>query len=380
MPVANSITLQQNQKANVMKRLIITLFIAIAAWQSACAMSYEKAREEALYLTDKMAYELNLNDQQYNDAYEINLDYFLSLNTERDLYEDYLSYRLSDFRHILFDWQYNLLMAADYFIRPVYWRSGGWYFSIYNYYNHGYYYYSYPTVYYSYRGGHGRLIHHHGFYADRRPVWNGGMRGHQPIGGRPNMNGRGSVTRERNGRISGNGYHVDLRGRNNERYDRGNSFGNSSTRNPRNNFSRRGGDENMTHGNSENMNPSNRNGWTGRNGHNSDRTSGNYGGGSRNYDSNSSYGGSMRGGTNGNFGESRGSGTNGSFGGSRGSGMSRGGYGGSRSSSMSGSFGGSRSSGMSGSFGGSRSSGMSRGGYGGSRGSNGGGGISRGRR
>ena len=70
-------------------------------------MSYEQARQEALYLTDKMAYELNLNDQQYNDAYEINLDYLLSLNAESDLYEDYLSYRLSDLRHILYDWQYN---------------------------------------------------------------------------------------------------------------------------------------------------------------------------------------------------------------------------------------------------------------------------------
>ena len=35
-----------------------------AAWLGTYAMSYERAREEALYLTDKMAYELNLNDQQ----------------------------------------------------------------------------------------------------------------------------------------------------------------------------------------------------------------------------------------------------------------------------------------------------------------------------
>ena len=53
-----------------MKRYIITLIMAIATWQVANAMSYEQARQEALYLTDKMAYELNLNDQQYNDAYE----------------------------------------------------------------------------------------------------------------------------------------------------------------------------------------------------------------------------------------------------------------------------------------------------------------------
>ena len=59
-----------------MKRYIIILITTIFGWQATNAMSYEQARQEALYLTDKMAYELNLNDQQYNDAYEINLDYF----------------------------------------------------------------------------------------------------------------------------------------------------------------------------------------------------------------------------------------------------------------------------------------------------------------
>ncbi len=198
-----------------------------ATWQAAFAMSYERAREEALYLTDKMAYELNLNDQQYNDAYEINLDYFLSLDSEADLYADYLSYRLSDLRHILYDWQYNLMLAADYFIRPVYWRSGGWHFPIYGHYSVGHFYYSYPTVYYSYRGGHGRIHYHSGFYASRRPVWNGGLRGHHPTGGRGRI-GNTAIQRHNGGR---NGYHIEFNRHNNGRSDRGNSFGNSSTRN-----------------------------------------------------------------------------------------------------------------------------------------------------
>ena len=210
-----------------MKRFIISLFMIFATWQAAFAMSYERAREEALYLTDKMAYELNLNDQQYNDAYEINLDYFLSLDSEADLYADYLSYRLSDLRHILYDWQYNLMLAADYFIRPVYWRSGGWYFPIYGHYSVGHYYYSYPNVYYSYRGGHGRIHYHSGFYASRRPVWNGGLRGHHPTGGRGRI-GNTSIQRHDGGR---NGYHIEFNRNNNGRSDRGNSFGNSSTRN-----------------------------------------------------------------------------------------------------------------------------------------------------
>ena len=221
-----------------MKRFIISLFLIFATWQAAFAMSYERAREEALYLTDKMAYELNLNDQQYNDAYEINLDYFLSLDSEADLYADYLSYRLSDLRHILYDWQYNLMLAADYFIRPVYWRAGGWYFPIYAHYTVGHFYYSYPTVYYNYRGGHGRIHYHNGFYASRRPVWNGGFRSHQPIGGRGRI-GHSTVIRNGRDRIGRNGHQYDSSRRGYERSDRGNSFGNSSSRNSRNDYSGR---------------------------------------------------------------------------------------------------------------------------------------------
>ncbi len=157
--------------------MIITLAMSAVALLGANAMSYERAREEALYLTDKMAYELNLNDQQYNDAYEINLDYLLSLADERDLYGSYLEYRLNDLRQILYDWQYDLMLAADYFVRPVIWRATGWFFPIYSYYRYGWYYYDRPAVFWNYRGGHGRIHFHGGYYANRRPVWHGGMRG-----------------------------------------------------------------------------------------------------------------------------------------------------------------------------------------------------------
>ena len=358
-----------------MKKYIFTLIMAIAAWQSANAMSYEQARQEALYLTDKMAYELNLNDQQYNDAYEINLDYFLSLNTESDLYEDYLSYRLSDLRHILYDWQYNLMIAADYFIRPVYWRSSGWYFSIYNHYNHGYFYYSYPTVYYSYRGGHGRLHHHYGFYVDRRPAWNGGLRGNQPIGGRPGRDGRGYVTHDRNGRVHGNGYHFDLSRRGNDRTDRGNSFSNSSSRNQRNDYSRRGDGNLSPRGNNGSMSPRTGEGMSRREGYNSGRTNENYNS-SRNSDDKRNYGGSRSSDVNRNYGGSRNSSM--SRGGFSGSGASRGGFSGS-SASRGGGYSGSRGGGYSGSRGGGYS-GSRGGGYSGSRGGGGGGSVSRGRR
>ena len=119
-----------------MKKLVLSLMM-MAAWMGASAMSFERAQAEALYLTDKMAYELNLNEQQYNDAYEINLDYFLRIDSPSDLYGNYYTYRLYDLRCILHDWQYSLLTAADYFLRPILWRAGGWYFPIYSYYNRG---------------------------------------------------------------------------------------------------------------------------------------------------------------------------------------------------------------------------------------------------
>ena len=41
---------------------------------SANAMSYNAAKNEALFLSDKMAYELNLTAAQYEAVYEINLN------------------------------------------------------------------------------------------------------------------------------------------------------------------------------------------------------------------------------------------------------------------------------------------------------------------
>lgn len=160
-----------------MKRYILSLVMICSSIVGANAMDYETARKEALYLTDKMAYELNLNDQQYEDAYEINLDYLLSVRTAEDVTGAYLDYRLTDFRHILYDWQWNLFYAADYFLRPLAWHRGGWFFPIYSIYDRGYFFFHHPHVYLSYRGGHGHMHFHDGFYVHRRPMWEGGMRG-----------------------------------------------------------------------------------------------------------------------------------------------------------------------------------------------------------
>ena len=112
---------------------------------TAGAMSYSQAREQALFLTDKMAYELNLTDDQYEAAYEINLDYLLSVNSYDELYGDYWRWRNLDFSYVLLDWQYRMFCDAAYFYRPLYFHSGCWHFAIY---------FHRPTVYVSYRGGH----------------------------------------------------------------------------------------------------------------------------------------------------------------------------------------------------------------------------------
>ena len=144
---------------------------------AANAMSYEQAREQALFLTDKMAYELNLTEEQYDAAYEINLDYLMSVNTPDDLYEDYWRQRNLDLSYILLDWQYQAFCAATYFYRPLYWASGVWHFAIYSRYPHRHYlYFGRPNIYITYRGGHS--WHHNGGHS-----WYKGCTFHHGNGG-----------------------------------------------------------------------------------------------------------------------------------------------------------------------------------------------------
>ncbi len=144
-----------------MKKLLVALTALFAVTVSANAMGYEQARQQALFLTDKMAYELNLTEDQYEAAYEINLDYLLSVNTQADLYGAYWNYRNMDMSYILLDWQYRAFCAATYFYRPIYWDAGYWHFGIYARYPYrDYFYFGRPHFYTVYRGGHS--WHHNG--------------------------------------------------------------------------------------------------------------------------------------------------------------------------------------------------------------------------
>ena len=138
-----------------MHKLILALTALLTLATSASAMSYEQAREQALFLTDKMAYELNLTDDQYEAAYEINLDYLMRINDHSDLYGSYWRQRNLDLSYILLDWQFRTYRAAHYFYRPLYWDAGVWHFGIYARYPHrDYFYFGRPHFIEVYYGDH----------------------------------------------------------------------------------------------------------------------------------------------------------------------------------------------------------------------------------
>lgn len=316
-----------------MKKFIlamVTLFTMTVS--TASAMSYEQARQQALFLTDKMAYELNLTDDQYEAAYEVNLDYLMGVNTYDDLYGAYWRQRNADLSYILLDWQYRAFLNATYFYRPLYWNGGYWHFGIYaRYPRRDYFFFGRPHFYTVYRGGHS--WHRNGgrsWYSGRtygRPHPDGGPR----MGMRDGFNrgdyGRGqsfgnmtrqsstrtTVTRDRqtgNNRSFGNASRNNNRTFGNPSSTPNRSFGNSSRDNNRsfgtpsstpNRYNRSFGSSQSTHNRSFGSSSSS-----------PSRSFGNSSG-----SSNRSFGNSSRGGS---FGGNRGGSSNhggGSFGGRR---------------------------------------------------------------
>lgn len=241
-----------------MKKFIIALVAMFTmTFTTASAISYEQARQQALFLTDKMAYELNLTDDQYEAAYEVNLDYLMGINTYDDLYGVYWRQRNLDLSYILLDWQYRAFCDATYFYRPLYWDGGFWHFGIYaRYPRRDYFFFGRPHFYVSYRGDHcwrvngGRSWYHGRAYG--RPFAGGQPR----MGMRDGFNrgdyGRGqsfgnmqrqsstrtTVTRDRN---FGNGSFNNGRIESNRNYNGGGTFGGGtfgSRNNSRSNMSR----------------------------------------------------------------------------------------------------------------------------------------------
>lgn len=156
-----------------MKKIMFLLFGLMATSLQIGAMSYEQARNEALFLTDKMAYELNLTDAQYEAAYEINLDYLMSVAHQDHLFGPYWEHRNHDMRYILYAWQWEAFCAAAYFYRPLIWEAGYWHFSVYTRYPHrDPFYFGRPHFYATYRGGHGwRHNGGHSYYESHHTLY-----------------------------------------------------------------------------------------------------------------------------------------------------------------------------------------------------------------
>ncbi len=355
-----------------MKKMMFTLMAFLTIAVNASAMSYEQAREEALFLTDKMAYELNLTDAQYEAAYEINLDYLMGVTSEYDVYGPYWERRNLDLSYILFSWQWDLYRAAHYFYRPLFWERGYWHFGIYARYPHrDYFYFGRPHFYNTYRGGHSwRMNNGRSFYEGRRDFYRPGHVTRDTHFGMRSGWDRGDY-RPQPGGGRHSSTHITGGGPGNPPAGNGNrgSFGNGN----------RGSFGNGNPG----VGPGNRGSFGNGNPGGGSGNRGNYDGGSGNR---GSFGSGNPGGGPGNNGGGAGPGTRGSFG-SGNPGGGSGSFGGSRSS---GSFGGTRSTGGSiggstphtgsrsgGSFGGGRSTGGSVGG-GATRGGGAGGGGHRG--
>lgn len=368
-----------------MKKFILALTALLVMTVSASAMSYEQARQQALFLTDKMAYELNLTDAQYEAAYEINLDYLMGVRTVDDLYGTYWERRRLDFSYILLSWQYRAFCDAAYFFRPLYWDAGYWHFGIYARYPHrDYFFFGRPTFYVEYRGGHawhmngGRswyrsrhyrpAVRHDNRYHGMR---DGFSRGDFGNGYRGNPNSATSFGAARRPPVMGGSSFGNGKGKNNgngNSFGNGNSNGNSfgSGKRPAIGGARTGNGNSFGNANRESSTRSTETkGGSSFGGHRSGSVtsvprntfspSTSTGGSSSNVSTGSSFGRRPSSSSNSTFGGSRRSSSFGSNSGSSSFGNSSGSsFGSSRRSS---SFGGSRSSGSS--FGGSRSSGSS---------------------
>ena len=125
-------------------------------------------RVNARFLTDRMAFELHLNSNQYNDLYEINYDFLCNIGPyvsgiavadtrAMDAYYRYLDERNDDLRWVLSQAEYVRFIDIEYFFRPIYAINNVCYLRVYKIYpNRTHFYFGPPRHYLTYRGGHCR--------------------------------------------------------------------------------------------------------------------------------------------------------------------------------------------------------------------------------
>ena len=247
-----------------MKKIIMIMVTLLAIATTTKAMTYAQAREQALFLTDKMAYELNLTEEQYEAAYEINFDYLMQISGTGNVYAAPWRQRNIDLSYILYDWQYAAYEAASYFFRPVFWNDGYWHFSIYAYYPHRtHYYFSRPAAYVSYRGTHSwRRNSGRSWYVNRVNHY------------RPAISDRRTYSGMRDGRHNNGNYRHSNNGNMNNR--QGNRYDNRSNYNHSNNQNYRSNGRNYNNRQSYNSNGQNYNNYRSNGSHDQVRRSSSY--------------------------------------------------------------------------------------------------------
>ena len=136
-----------------MRKLTILILMMVMA-MAVRAIPYDEARRRAAFLSDKMAYELNLTPMQYEDVYQVNLDFLMMVNSRADM-DGYLwEQRNFELQRILSPAQYSLYVNTIYFYRPIYWNGGRWRYGVYRRYtDQRYFYRGRPRAYDRYRGG-----------------------------------------------------------------------------------------------------------------------------------------------------------------------------------------------------------------------------------
>ena len=199
-----------HQNVEDMKKMM-TLVMMMTIAISAAAMPYNTARNEALFLADKMAYELGLTATQYEAVYEINLDYLLNVDTRADVFGFWWEVRNRDLRYVLSTWQYDRFMASEWFYRPVVWGTGGWTFSIYTRYGVGRMFYHRPAVFVTFKGGHshrgGSFYAGHHFDKPNPPKGHGNHNNNHNNNGNHNNNHNSNGNWNHGGDHNGNGNH-----------------------------------------------------------------------------------------------------------------------------------------------------------------------------
>lgn len=134
-----------------MKRMILSLMLVVSV-VNVFAMTKSRARQEAWFLTDKMAYELLLTEGQIEDVYEINYDYFRSLSSYNHVYTFEANRRMDYLAYVLTPWQWRKFQTILDFVNPVKVVNRAWHLVIYSRYDRGFHYFNKPYAYTHYKG------------------------------------------------------------------------------------------------------------------------------------------------------------------------------------------------------------------------------------